>query len=157
MFSGSISLVVAWQNWSVRKNNPQTQHYGDVIMGAVASQITSLANVYSTVYSDTEQRKHLSSASLAFVRGIHRTPVNSPHRCPVTRKMFPFDDVIMKKYMRSMGPNVITRWILDLSCPCNWFKPNCRFDIDSHLLTHYLIIRQDNNPSVSVTTCHKGR
>ena len=36
-----------------------------------------------------------SSASLAFVRGIHRWPVNSPYKWPVTRKMFPFDDVIM--------------------------------------------------------------
>ena len=42
-----------------------------------------------------DQRKHQSSASLAFVRGIHRWPVNSPHKGPVTRKMFPFDDVIM--------------------------------------------------------------
>ena len=70
-------------------------HCGDVIMGAIASQITSLAIVYSTVYSDADQRKHQSSASLAFVRGIHRGPVNSPHKWPVTRKMFPFDDVIM--------------------------------------------------------------
>ena len=71
------------------------RHYGDVIMGAVASQITSLTIVYLTVYSDADQRKHQSSASLAFVRGIHRGPVNSPHKWPVTRKMFPFDDVIM--------------------------------------------------------------
>ena len=64
-------------------------------MGAIASQITSLAIVYSTVYPDADQRKHQSSASLAFVRGIHRGPGNSPHKWPVTRKMFPFDDVIM--------------------------------------------------------------
>ena len=51
--------------------------------------------VYSTVYSDTDQRKHQSSASLAFVRGIHREPVYSLHKWPVTRKVFPFDDVIM--------------------------------------------------------------
>ena len=70
-------------------------HYTDVIMGAIASQITSLMIVYSTVYSDADQRKHHSSASLAFVWGIHRGPVNSPHKWPVTRKMFPFDDVIM--------------------------------------------------------------
>ena len=43
----------------------------------------------------TGQRKHQSSASLAFVRGIHRWPVNSLHKWPVTQKMFPFDDVIM--------------------------------------------------------------
>ena len=70
-------------------------HYCDVIMGAVASQITSLTIVYSTVHSDADQRKLQSSASLAFVRGIHRGPVNSPHKWPVTRKIFPFDDVIM--------------------------------------------------------------
>ena len=64
-------------------------------MGAIVSQITSLTIVYSTVYSDADQRKHQSSASLAFVRGIHRRPVNSPHKWPVTRKIFPFDDVIM--------------------------------------------------------------
>ena len=72
------------------------KHYYDAIMGAIASQITSLTIVYSTVYSDADQSKHQSSASLAFVREIHRGPVNFPHKWPVTRKMFPFDDVIMK-------------------------------------------------------------
>ena len=54
------------------------------------------AIVYSTVYSGADQSKHQSSASLAFVWGIHRGQVNSPHKLPVTRKMFPFDDIIMK-------------------------------------------------------------
>ena len=49
----------------------------------------------TTVYSDADQGKQQSSESLAFVWGIHRAPVNSPHKRPVTRKMFPFDDVIM--------------------------------------------------------------
>ena len=71
-------------------------HYTDVIMATMASQITSLIIVYSTVYTGADQRKHQSPASLAFVRGIHRGPVNSPHKWPVTRKMFPFDDVIMR-------------------------------------------------------------
>ena len=71
------------------------KHYRDAIMGAMASQITSLTILYSTVHSGEDQRKHQSSASLAFVWGIHRRPVNSPHKWPVTRKMFPFDDVIM--------------------------------------------------------------
>ena len=57
--------------------------------------LTGASNHYSTVYSDADQRKHQSSESLAFVRGIHRGPVNSPHKWSVTRKMFPFDDVIM--------------------------------------------------------------
>ena len=64
-------------------------------MTMLASQITSLTVVYSIVYSGVNQRKHQSSASLAFVREIHRGPVNFPHKWPVTRKMFPFDDVIM--------------------------------------------------------------
>ena len=71
------------------------QHYNDVLIGVIASQITSLTIVYSVVYSDADQRKHQSSASLAFVRWIHRWPVNSPHKWPVTGKMFPFDDVIV--------------------------------------------------------------
>ena len=65
-------------------------------MGTISSQITSLTIVYSTVYSDTDQRKYQSSASLAFVGEIHQGPVNSPHKWPVTQKMFPFDDVITK-------------------------------------------------------------
>ena len=64
-------------------------------MSTMASQITSLTIVYSTVYSGTDQRKHHSSAELAFVRGIHRWPVNSPDKGPVTQKMFPFDNAIM--------------------------------------------------------------
>ena len=71
------------------------EHYSDIIMSVIASQTTSLAIVYSTVYSGADHRKHQSSASLAFVMGIHRRPVNSPHKWPVTRKMFPFHDVIM--------------------------------------------------------------
>ena len=52
-------------------------------MTTMASQITSLTMVYSIVYSDADQRKHQSSGSLAFVRGIHRW-----HKGPVTRKCF---------------------------------------------------------------------
>ena len=70
-------------------------HYNDVTMSAMASQITRLTIIYSAVYSGTDQRKHQSSAPLAFVRGIHMWPVNCPHKRPVTRKIFQFDDVIM--------------------------------------------------------------
>ena len=70
-------------------------HNDYIIMGAMASQITSLLIVYSTLYSDADQRNHQSSASLVFVWGIHWSPVNSPHKWSVTRKMFPFDDLIM--------------------------------------------------------------
>ena len=84
--------------------NGSNPHYTDVIMTEGASQITSLTIVYSAVYSGRDQRKHQSSASLAFVRGIHRRPVNSPHKGPVTRKMFPFDDVIMRRLAGARQP-----------------------------------------------------
>ena len=70
-------------------------HYDDVIMSAIPSLITGVLIIYSTVCSGAHQRKHQSSASLAFVRGIHRWPMNSPHKMPVARKMFPFDGVII--------------------------------------------------------------
>ena len=85
-------------DWKTGRYLPSIHRYCDVIMGAMVSLITSPTIVYSTVYWGADQRKHQSSASLAFVRGIHRSPVNSPHKGPVTRKMFPFDDVIMEKW-----------------------------------------------------------
>ena len=90
-----IMMMMMMRRRRRRRRRRMSHHYDDVIMGAIASQITSLTIVYSTVYSDADQRKHQSSASLAFVWGIHRGPVNSPHKWPVTRKMFPYDEVIM--------------------------------------------------------------
>ena len=110
--SGQLPLKRGQHGWSVVGMSSRQQHFvwlvvcltclnidlgclthnDDVTMSAMASQITSLKIVYSTVYSGTDQRKHQSSASLAFVRGIHWWPVNSG---PVTRKMLPLDDVIM--------------------------------------------------------------
>ena len=83
-------------------------NYIDVIMGGIASQITSLTIVCSTVYSDADQRKHQSSSSLTLVRGIHRWPGNSLHKWPVTRKMFPFDDVIMGSFHSTLMMEVKT-------------------------------------------------
>ena len=81
-------------------------HYNDVMMGAMASQITNFTIVYSTVYSRHRWKKYQSSASLASVRGIHLWPVKSPQKWPVTRKMYPFDDVIMsERHMASLGHN----------------------------------------------------
>ena len=88
-------VTVMWANlhcqrWILNEN----LHYSDTVMGAMAFQITRLTIVYLTVYSDADQRKHQSSTSLAFVRWIHQGP-NSPHKWPLTRKMFPCDDVYM--------------------------------------------------------------
>ena len=104
-------------------------------MGTKASQITSLAIVYSTVYSDADQRKYESPASLAFVRGIHRWPVNSPHKGLLTRKIFPFDDVIMMWHMllvqdniRCPGPNMIWMFPKYENCICDYDIKGLKFD-----------------------------
>ena len=78
-------------------------HHNDVKMRAMVSQITSMSIVYSAVCSGAKQRKHQSSASLAFVEGIHRWPVNSPHKGPITRKNVPFGDVIMHRGGNASG------------------------------------------------------
>ena len=83
-----LILIAYYTGWS---SQDVVLHYSDVIMSVMASQITSLMIVYSTFYW-----KHQSSASLALVWGIHQWPVNSPHKGPVTRKMYPFHDVIMR-------------------------------------------------------------
>ena len=69
-------------------------HYSDVIKGASASQITSLTIVYSTVYSDADKKTSKLRVT-GLCAGNWPGPVNSSHKCPVTRKMFPFDDVII--------------------------------------------------------------
>ena len=63
-------------------------HNSVVIMGGMPSQIIRATIVYSTVYSGADQRKYQSSASLAYMRGIHRWLVKSRHKCPVTQKCF---------------------------------------------------------------------
>ena len=91
-----LMIRMAWLETQAICNN--LLHYSDDIMGAMVSQIISLTIVYSIIYSGADQRKHQSSVSLAFVRGIHRGPMNSPHKGPVTRKMFPFDGVIKRSF-----------------------------------------------------------
>ena len=137
-------------------------HYDDVIMTMLASQITSLTVVYSIVYSGVNQRKHQSSASLAFVREIHRGPVNFPHKWPVTRKMFPFDDVIMARYadqciflfiwanlhgLKMDYYSRKTKYIISISCPrCfyaqiskgMWIGHCCFIEL---LITYYAVSR----------------
>ena len=75
-------MVVQYGDVTIKLGNPifdlgamspaAVLHYSDVIMSAMAFQITGLTIVYSTVYSGADQRKHRSSASLAFVQGIQR-------------------------------------------------------------------------------------
>ena len=98
--------IFEWRTWQhiqtyiMHQHIINQDHYSDAIMGVIASQITRHTVVYSTVHSGADQRKYQSSASLAFVQGSHRWPVNSPYKWPVTRKMFPFDDVIVTVLIR---------------------------------------------------------
>ena len=94
----------------VESRNPNTVyycHYSDVIMGTMASQTTRLTIVYSTVYSGVDQRKHQSSASLSFVRGIHRWPVNSQTKGQLRGKCF--------QLMTSSCISVILSWFILLN------------------------------------------
>ena len=84
-------------------NRSVLNHFSDVIMGAVASKITGVSMVCSTVCSGADLRKHHSSAPQSFVTGIHRRPVNSPHKGPVMRKNFPFDDITIYKFSRALS------------------------------------------------------
>ena len=85
-------------------------------------QHMGISSVCSTVCSDVDPRKHQSSASLAFVRGVHRWSVDSPHKGPVTRKMFPFDDVIKCKHFPRYRPFVwgIHRWPVNSPHKSQW-------------------------------------
>ena len=105
----------------------QVIHYSDVIMSAMASEITGVSIFCLTVCSSADQRKRQSSASPAFVRGIHRGAVDSPHTGPVTRKTFPFDDVIMTFC------NVSQYWSFYIESP--WYRDN----------TEKIVLRQNVN------------
>ena len=96
-------------------------------MSTVASQITGVSIVYSTVCSGADQINHQSSALLAFVRGIYRWPVNSPHKGPVTRKMFPFDDVIMAQFVHKTMSGIRNHLFEEIYNTCNLQKDTYSF------------------------------
>ena len=132
-------LVQDCSNSSELANKNDICHYDDVIMTMLASQITSLPVVCSIVYSDINQRKHQSSASLAFVREIHRGPVNFPNKWPVTRKMFPFDDVIMHFSETGRYTKVLICQIQGNADMSHFY--NCQLTIyDTDTLTSYLTL-----------------
>ena len=112
-------------------------------MGTMASQITSLTIVYSTVYSGADQRKHQSFASLAFVRGNHQWPVNSPHKWSVTRKMFPFVDVIMREVLKC---HIYVRY-----CPSKFINVS-KLHISSYSVCKNTVILKD---IYSLMVCRK--
>ena len=89
MLRTPIQLILTGQCVSIWRN------YSFLIVGVMASKITSPTIVYSTVYSGADQRTHQCYASLTFCVGNSPVTGEFPHKGPVTRKMSPFDDVIM--------------------------------------------------------------
>ena len=98
IFQGYFSDTGQSQDWLIASETTlkdMGKHHSDVTMSAMGSQITGVSIVCAAVCSGTGQRKYQSSASPAFFMGIYRWQVDSPHKGPVTRKMFPLDDVII--------------------------------------------------------------
>ena len=103
----------------------ETLHYDDVIMSAMTSQITGVSIVCPTVCSGADERTHQSFASLAIVREIHRSPVDSPHKGPVARvgkskwctKMLSITMIYQRIYPR------INTAIIDIQ----WITANCGY------------------------------
>ena len=89
-------------------------------MSVMASQITSLTIAYSIFYLSADQRKHQSSALLAFVRRIHRRLMNSLHKGPVMQKMFPFNDVIMTKFSSYWSTMIFQVYVEESSAELMW-------------------------------------
>ena len=88
------------------------KHYSDVIMGAMERS----NNRRLSFCSGAVQRKYRSSASLTFLRGIHRSPVNSPHKGPVTRKCFHLMTSSCFPIAAPEGLNMIGRHGYSLQC-----------------------------------------
>ena len=129
---------------NVRYRKNFWSHYSDVTMRAMASQITSPTIVYSTVYSGADQRKYQSSAPLVFERGIHRWLMNFLHKRPVTRKMFPFDDVIMND-----NATVEIQTPGHFVWPCDTTKYDCVYKMLLARLKGWLTFKkQQNDPIV---------
>ena len=94
-FKKWLGRYIVETSWRHQMKCFPVTHYSGVMMRAMASHSPAARMICSAIYSGADQRKRQSSASLAFVRGIHWWPVNFPHKKPVTRKRFPFGDVIM--------------------------------------------------------------
>ena len=123
-------------------------HYNDVIMSEMASLITRLTIVYSTVIK-TQIKENIKAP-----RHWPFCVRNSPHKWTVTRKMFPFDDVIVRnvKKITSKGEmsttatkqrylSLVDIWCMifiaagpDVFWDTHIFSAICRFDMSSHVM-----------------------
>ena len=119
---------------------PWCLHYNDAIMSTMASKVTGVSIVCSTLASATDQRKHESSASRAFVWGIHWWPVNSQHRRPVTQKMFPSDEFIICVFLYVNFPVCLNTHICILSTTNRNYTPSYNKQLRDMSFNHSTII-----------------
>ena len=117
-------------------NCTSSMHYNDVIMSAMASQITSLTLVHSTVYSRCRLNKTLKLRVTGLCGGSHQSPMNCLHKGPVTRKMFPFHDVNMGLLNATIRRPMLLK---QLSC-VEWMWSEGVFDT---FHSHVLLIKTD--------------
>ena len=136
MISSGHNLLMSRQLW-ITGIQIRAKHYIDVIMTTMASQITSLTVVYSNVYSDADQKKTSKLRVTGLCVGKSPGPVNSPHKGPVRRKMFPFDDVIMIKEND-----------YELS---SWYTMCIRYNMT--IITLYYSIQRDNITNIEHKLC----
>ena len=123
-------------------------------MTAMTSQITSLTIVYSIVYSGIDQRKHQSSASLAFVRWIHRGPVNSRPKGQLRRKCFHLmtSSWMMNVYstrLYSKLPISLSPLVLDINNQrhlSNWMGRFVQVTRASYIATEWMPISRSSFP-----------
>ena len=113
--------------------------------------ITNLTSVYWTVCSGEDQRKHQISASLAFVWGIHRWPVNYSHKWTIARKMFPLDDITMMKSTSASVTNCHVRKILVCFLEIQWIQ----YDRSLFITGAYSIEKHEGLVRDIIMTCNK--
>ena len=135
--SANTMLILVY-TWMISRNaNVALRHYDDVIMTTMAAQITSLTVVYSTVNSDANQRKHQSSASLAFVQGIHRD-----RWIPCTKGQLRGKCSIWRRHHDRHWPNyareVDSQWLAFLF---NGFALSCPlYEVHRYFASHWFVL-----------------
>ena len=131
-------MPTCWRRFGAR-TYVNIVHYSDVIMSAMASQITGVLIVCSTVSLGADQRKHQSSASLAFVWGIHRCGEStvgrwfpwSPYKGPVTRKCF---HLMTSSWLRGLNGAYSIR-------TASTYKSHYLWSVNGDLVKRLLIIK----------------
>ena len=124
------NIVMAWI-YSFTHRGIHRWHYNGVIMGAMASKITTRDSLLNRIFR-RRSKKAWKHRVTGLCGGIHRWPVNSTHTWPVTRKMLPFDDVIM------ISVDDIIQWTLSREVICQLSSSPHSWQKSLLMVTHTL-------------------